>query len=186
MSRIRPYVVSCLLLTAAAAALAASAHAQSASASLSALRRLRVPVVAPALLPGGFRLIDAHMTKVPPSQCGNCESYELIYGKGNAIISFFGTNWTAGGDADEDAFGAYFKSPLFGRGVVSIVHDVAVNQHREHSTCLTAFQLGRRNNTSVFLQLGQREYYYMIRACDSNLAPADLAAIINSARIIRP
>lgn len=140
------------------------------------LRNLRLKIVVPTSLPPGFKLTSVNAQRA--ESCATCDDYKLLFRNGNATIEFFGTNWTAGGDVDDNAFNAYFSSPIWGRGVVS--RGMGPN----NTPCLTAYALDSHGNTSFFLKY--ETYYYDVQACNTALAPADVARMIESAAVIRP
>ena len=169
---------ACAFLFAAAPASPAPAPSYLTTSQRAQLRKLRLTVIAPLSIPDGFRLQSVHAQR--GVGCGTCDDYTLVFADGNATVKFFGTNWTAGGDVDDDAFNAYFTSPIWGHGVVSVEHGVGV----KNETCLTAYALDARRNTSFFLPY--KKDYYDVQACSTNLAPADVARMIESAAIITP
>lgn len=161
--------------------LAASSFAPGFNASQShMLSTLSMPIVLPSQIPQGFHVAQVDVSR--GKACANCEDYRVTYTSGSALLEFSGSTWTAGGDADENAFDAQFNSRLFGPGVVSMIRDVAFDRSHLHSNCLTAFAR-KGNATSFFLTLNAK-YYYAVRACDSALSPSDVARIIESAGII--
>ena len=152
--------------------------------TVAALRPLsgRVTIILPASVPPGYQAQAPRISILPASNCANCASYNVRYsGKGGAVIDVTGTNWTAGGDPGENAFGAYFTSPIFGRGVVAMVNDVYLSSQMQHANCLTAFQILRSGDRSVLMNSGSN--YYTFRACNTTLTAAQFAAIVAHATV---
>jgi len=80
-------------------------------------------VILPAHLPAGYRVARVevnHLRENPRN-----ESFSIFYSNGIRTLSWGGSNWTAGGDPEPEAFQAKWKSPTLGNGIVFMIKGVA-------------------------------------------------------------
>ena len=154
-----------------------------------ALQSVRyTPLILPANVPRGYRVSRVAVDRPDPKLTDpKAESYHVVYSNGRHIIVWFGTNWTAGGDADTASFRVTYNSPLFGKGEVSMSHDID-NGYDKQKDCWVAWSLNNRGDTSFFsfyTPRGGRGGAFSLEACDPGLSPREVALMMQTTVLLK-
>jgi hypothetical protein len=144
----------------------------------------RTAVILPAHLPAGYRVARVEVSRLRDNP--SSEGFQVFYSNGVRTLSWGGSNWTAGGDPEPDAFQATWKSPTLGNGIVFMIKGVA-GRRGPDGQCWTTNERLPNGHTDDFAQYQAAGHhsFFMLQACDPGLAPTEVANMMSSTVVLK-
>jgi hypothetical protein len=138
------------------------------------LRRLRhSAVMLPAWTPDGYKMVALEVER-NLLQLGG-EGYRVTYGDGKNAILWDVANVQAGGDAGPESLRVQYDSPLLGRSVLYIAHDIPHPVTGQRGDCWI---------TGVEDQASVRGESYGLIACGPGIKPQMLVRFLESVQLL--